>query len=108
MFKFLTLISICSIINSKSISIEMGDKVMQKNSLNSPLTSTNQYKDFVQRSLNPMDMINRNGFVHNKFELKRRLEMKKTTKQPETTSQTVQESIPDSFFTSYHWGPQGK
>lgn len=73
------------------------------------LTTTNQYKDFVQRSLNPMDMINRNGFVHQKFELKKKLEMRKTTKSPPTQSTSSKPSIPDSHFTSFNsWGPVGK
>lgn len=95
-----------AIINAKSISKEASDKSV----INSTLTRTNEYKDFVQKSLNPMDMINRNGFVHQKFELKRRLEMRKPTKSPPTQSTTSKKpSIPDSHFTSFQsWGPVGK
>lgn len=108
MFSLIVAISVCSIVNARSISTETGEKIIQKNSVvKQPFTSTNQYKDFVQRSLNPIDTINRNGIVH-KIELKRRLEMKKTTVKPEVTSQSAKDSIPDSFFSSFHWGPQGK
>lgn len=55
-----------------------------------------------------MDMINRNGFVHKQFELKRKFEMKKSTKKPETTTQKIKESIPDLLFGSKGWGPTGK
>lgn len=98
----------CAVINARSISQEASDKSVIKSSL----TMTNQYKDFVQRSLNPMDMINRNGFMHQKFELKRRLELSKPTKIPPTQSTSSIKSIPsipDSHFTSFQsWGPVGK
>jgi hypothetical protein len=57
-----------------------------------------------------MDMINRNGFLHQKVELKKKLEMKKPTKSPPSTTTTeAVPSIPDSHFTSFNsWGPMGK
>lgn len=107
---FLILINLGALINARSISQEF-NYYDQKSDVIKPSswTTTNQYKDFVQRSLNPMDMISRNGFVHQKVELKRKLEMKKSTKSPPTTSTTHYHSIPDSHFTSFQsWGPVGK